>query len=293
MKTSASPSESPSSCVFPEIPYTTTNASAQIDARKRSAMAVVSARGFGTPGGTIRSLGCAPGSRRRLPTSSTSADRSRSRALLMQAPPDQHADDDERGGAEEPGDEPFRHGADASERPAAAIVGMLRPDHIGDERVELRFRDLVRREARHDVRTDPHRLGDLRRRRFAERRRYGMRHIAATGDDLVAARAVVGEERLSLRDAAALRPRIRYSGALAERRDVPDERLDLPLGEEQPAAARLDAVPLERHVARAEVEVGRERADAAKRRADRRARRRLAGPVRAVATEAVPAVELL
>src|SRR3954470_17282595 len=138
MKTSASPSESPSSCVSPEIPYTTTNASAQIDARKRSAIAVVSARGFGRPGGTIRRVGRAGGSSRRLPTSSTRADRSTSRALLMQAPPDQHADDDERCRGEEPGDEPFRHGADAPERPAAAIVGMLRPEHIGDERVELR-----------------------------------------------------------------------------------------------------------------------------------------------------------
>ena len=34
---------------------------------------------------------------------------------------------DERGGGEEPGDEPFRHGPDAADRPAAAVVRMFRP----------------------------------------------------------------------------------------------------------------------------------------------------------------------
>src|SRR5581483_6775768 len=92
-----------------------------------------------------------------------------------------------------------------------------------------------------------------------------------------------------------------------ERRDVRDERVDLRARKEETAAARLLARLLQRHVAGAQVEVGRERADAAERRpdprfdllvagrpaADDRARLRLAFAVRPVAHRAVAAVHLL
>jgi hypothetical protein len=93
--------------------------------------------------------------------------------------------------------------------------------------------------------------------------------------------------------------------APAERRDVRDEVLDLLLVEEHAAAARLLAGLAQRHVAGAQVEVGRERADTPERRAEPLLHRLVAAgaeaglpagdarPVRAVADEAVAPVEVL
>ena len=68
---------------------------------------------------------------------------------------------------------------------------------------------------------------------------------------------------------------------MPERGDVCDERVDLHRPEQAPRAARLQADALERHVARAEIEVRRARADAAERRRDTLVAR--AHPIRAVA----------
>ena len=64
-------------------------------------------------------------------------------------------------------------------------------------------------------------------RRVVERRRHGAGDVAARRDDLMAAGAVLGEELLALRQAAALRLRGSGRPALAERGDVGDERVDL------------------------------------------------------------------
>src|SRR4051794_19189638 len=99
--------------------------------------AATSAPGRGTRFSTIRR-----GSRcelRRLPRprSSTSPESTQSLALAMQPLADRHADTDEDGRREEPGHEPFGDGADAPDRPAAAVIRMLCPVHVRDERVEL------------------------------------------------------------------------------------------------------------------------------------------------------------
>src|SRR6185503_6879184 len=129
--------------------------------------------------------------------------------------------------------------------------------------------------------------------------------VTTLGHDLVAAGAALGEEVVALREAAALGMRRGDRRAGPEGCDVGRQRLDLALGEEDVAAARLHADVRERHVARAQVEVGSERADADQRRADpgvlalgaqpsradRTTRRALAA--RRVAGEAVAAVEVV
>ena len=119
----------------------------------------------------------------------------------------------------------------------------------------------ARREARHHVWPDANRLGDLGRGRGLERRGDPARQVAALRHDLVAAGAVVGEQLLAVRKAAALGLRPRHLRPLAERRHVGDEGLDLLLGEQHPHAARLLTGLAQGHVAGAQVEVGREGAD--------------------------------
>src|SRR5438094_764805 len=60
--------------------------------------------------------------------------------------------------------------------------------------------------------------------------------------------------------------RLRHFWPLAERGDIGDQPLQLPLVEDDRLAPRLQADVLQRHVARAQVEVGRQRADALQRR---------------------------
>src|SRR5581483_11814868 len=131
--------------------------------------------------------------------------------------------------------------------------------------------------------------------------------VAALGDDLVTARAVVGEGAHALGEAAALGVRPRDRWPLAERRHVGDQRADLAARQQDATPARLQTDVLERHVAGRQVEVGGERADAAQRRrhafllrlqpqraaADPlRPRLRDAAAVRAVTRDAVLAVEV-
>src|SRR5436190_1687684 len=82
-------------------------------------------------------------------------------------------------------------------------------------------------------------LGHLRRRGALERRRERTRDVAALGDDLVAAGAVIREQVLPLRQTAALRMRLGDRRPGPERGDVGDQRPDLGLREEHALAARL------------------------------------------------------
>ena len=101
------------------------------------------------------------------------------------------ADGDERGRRDQPGDEPLRDRADVAEAPAARVVRRLRVLDVGDDRVELAVRERLLREAGHHVRPDADGLGDLRRRRVLQRRRFRSRQIPALGDHLVATGAVL------------------------------------------------------------------------------------------------------
>jgi hypothetical protein len=139
---------------------------------------------------------------------------------------------------------------------------VLRVPDVADDRVELGVRDRVRREPWHHVRTDPDGLGDLHRRRILERRRHDVGDVAALGDDLMAACAVLGEQVLTGGKIAALRVRMRNTGAVSERGDVGDQRIDLARPEQEARAARLDADPPQGHVAGAQVEICGERPDA-------------------------------
>src|SRR4029079_5811656 len=84
---------------------------------------------------------------------------------------DYHADGDERRHPDEPGDEALRNRADVADRPAAAVIRVLRVLDVADDRVELAIGDVLLREGRHHVGADPDGLCDLRRRRVLERRR--------------------------------------------------------------------------------------------------------------------------
>src|SRR4051794_35197814 len=87
------------------------------------------------------------------PASRTTAETSAFLTLLMAEPlPDRHAGEDEDGRCEEPGDEALRHGSEVPERPAAAVVRVLRVLDVGDDRVELVRRERLLREARHHIR---------------------------------------------------------------------------------------------------------------------------------------------
>src|SRR5579884_1766541 len=138
----------------------TMNPTAQRAAKKSSRIAHVSAPGFGARFGTVRSASLR-GFGRLRPRRSTSPATSESRALLTAKPlADDDAEADERDHAEEPGDEALRHRTDVAERPAAAVVDVLRVQDVGDDRVQLRVADRLLREGRHDVRPDPDGLGD-------------------------------------------------------------------------------------------------------------------------------------
>src|SRR5207237_2337693 len=93
------------------------------------------------------------------------------------------------------------------------------------------------------------------------------RHVAALPDNRVAARAVLREQGLALREAAELRFRPRDRRA-AEARDVGDEGPDLAIVEHEGLPARLQAEVTERHVAGAEVEIRGKSAHALQRRRD-------------------------
>src|SRR5437762_1777583 len=182
------------------------NATAQAAEVSRRKTASSSAPSFwGGSGTTTRSRSPRRTRGRRLPSRSTSPEIRKSRALPTREPlPDHDADADERARPQEPGHEPFRHRPDAADRPAAAVVRMLGVLDVADERVDLVPREVLFREARHHVRPDPYRLGDLPGRRVVERRRDRTGQVAARGDDLVAPGAVVGEQLLALREAALL-----------------------------------------------------------------------------------------
>src|SRR5205807_987138 len=160
---SDSPSESPSSCVFAgrsSTAYTTMNATAHADESPSSRSMERSARASVSRFGMI--LGASLRGGRFRPTRSTSAATSQSFALATAQPlPKQHAERDEHAHAEEPRHETLRNRPDVTERPAAAVVGALRPFDVSDDRVKLAVRDRLRREGRHHVGTDPDCLSDL------------------------------------------------------------------------------------------------------------------------------------
>src|SRR3954467_2705182 len=101
--------------------------------------ACAAAKPAGASGTTIRSR--SPGfsvGRRRLAKTSVAAETSSALALLMAQPlSEQDADRDERRGRQEPGHEPFRHRPEMADRPAAAVVRVLRPLDVADNRVHL------------------------------------------------------------------------------------------------------------------------------------------------------------
>src|SRR5436190_23807079 len=85
--------------------------------------------GLGGPTGTMRGGAGSSGGGLRRPSSSSAAAVTRSLVLALmssQTAPDREADSHERGRADQPGDDPFRDRPDVSERPAAAVVGVLR-----------------------------------------------------------------------------------------------------------------------------------------------------------------------
>src|SRR3954453_12201969 len=201
MQRHASPSERPRNCVWCGIrstAYTTTKAIAQTVPAPRRASASSSARGLGSPGGTTGSR--SPGFSRgfvRCRKSSTAAATRKSFGLArftLEPLADDHADDDQRGRRDEPGDEPFWNRAEVADRPAAAVVRVLRVLDVGDYRVQIPVRQRFRREARHYVRADPDGLRDLGRSRILQRRRDGVHHVTALGNDLVATGAAIREE---------------------------------------------------------------------------------------------------
>src|SRR4051794_20465915 len=137
------------------------------------------------------------------------------------------------------------------------MLGVL---DVRDDVVQLRVGDRALREARHQVRADPHGLRDLTRSRVRQRRDARSGHVAAACDLLVAARAVVGEELHPRGEVAALRLRRGDCGTVAERCDERDQLVELALAEHGPRALGLVVRVGKRHVARAQVEVGAERA---------------------------------
>ena len=94
------------------------------------------------------------------------------------------------------------HRAEMPDPPPTGVIGLPRRDHVGGDRVELFPCDLARAEARHEIRTQPHRLGDLHRGRLLERRHGGAGNHAADGGDRVAARARLQERGPSRADRA-------------------------------------------------------------------------------------------
>src|SRR5207302_7756545 len=111
----------------------------------------------------------------------------------------------------------------------------------------------------------------------------------ALGIDLVTPGAVAREQRQPVREAAPFRMRPGDLRPRAQRRDIGDERTGLAVREEHAAAAWLHARARDRHVAGAEVEVRRDRADPSQLRPELR----LTVPVAAVTHHAVPSVELV
>src|SRR5438034_4704725 len=152
-----------------------------------------------------------------------------------------------------------------SDRPAAAVVGMLGVLNVADDRVQMPVADLLLREPRHQVGPDADGLGDLHGRRILERRRNRTGDESALGDDLVAACAVLSKELQSRGERPALGMRRRNGGARAERRHVGDESADLLIREQDLVTPRLLVRIVERHVAGAQVEVRGERAHALQR----------------------------
>src|SRR4029077_15765156 len=118
----------------------TTKAIPQAAAANSRPIATSSAAGlFGAGQATVgsRSRGLSLRFRRR-PTRSTAAATRNARALPTAEPlPEHEADADERGRRQEPRDKPLRHGADVPDRPAAAVVGVLRVLDVAHDRVHL------------------------------------------------------------------------------------------------------------------------------------------------------------
>jgi hypothetical protein len=86
------------------------------------------------------------------------------------------------------------------------------------------------------------------------------------GGDLVTAGAVLGEQAQAFGHAALLRRGLGDGWTGRERRDVLDKRPELAAREQHAPPPRLLGRRLERHVAGAQIEVGRLRADTAQRR---------------------------
>src|SRR5581483_3040571 len=160
------------------------NPAAKSAARKSRPTAAVSARGFGGNAGTTRSDSFGGFARPRPSRRTIAATRKRPSLRTLEPLPYDDADRNEESGRQEPRDETLGHRADVADRPAAAVVGMLDPVDVADDRVELPVRDRLRRELRHDVRADAHRLGDLHVGRILERRRQRAGDDAALRDHL-------------------------------------------------------------------------------------------------------------
>src|SRR5579884_1957216 len=114
--------------------------------RSSSTITASSLPGCSSPGGTIgsRSEGSF-GRRRPMPSSVSETSRSLALAMARQPLADHHADRDERERRDEPRDQALGHGAEMTDRPAAAVVRVLRVLDVPDDRVELPVGDLLLR----------------------------------------------------------------------------------------------------------------------------------------------------
>src|SRR3954451_16534342 len=112
----------------------------QSDDNSSRTIAQVSAVGFASKSGTTRAAS-ERGERRPRPATSTRPDTRSSFALAMQPLSDHEAHAEQRGAGDEPRDEAFGNRPDVPERPAAAVVGMLRVFDVADDRIELATAD--------------------------------------------------------------------------------------------------------------------------------------------------------
>ena len=153
---------------------------------------------------------------------------------------------------------PSGHGAEVAERPAAAVVRVLRVLDVGDDRVELARREICLLENRGiTYGPDAHRLGDLHaasRPRAAAGSRAG--DVPALGDDLVAARAVLGEHLLAAAEVSRAPGAASGSaGRSRARRRTRSSARSAAAQEDAASGAAESPICGERHVAGAEVEV--------------------------------------
>src|SRR5205823_3483747 len=160
---------------------------------------------------------------------------------------------------QQPGDHALGDRADSAYPPPALVVGVGRPE-VADDRGELAIADLLLRERRHHERPGAHRLGDLDRRHMLDRRRARAGHESALPGDLMASRAVLGEELLALGDVSGCWIGVWDRLAVAQLRHVRGESADLARIPQPPVGLRLVLGVAERHVAGPQVEVRRQSA---------------------------------